>query len=161
VTGALGGAWRSEKHLTFVPRLDEARRIRTLAGADVHACIDITDGLARDLNHVCEESLRGARIEADAIPLRAVEEPSGRGGKDSGEALRRALEDGEDFELLLAVAPPAAARLLDAWDMATPLHAIGSVLPEGAGLWIECADGTRRPLPDLGYEHPTGRGDVR
>src|ERR671930_2792736 len=53
VTGPLGGSIRG-KHLTFTPRVHEALGLH--AHADLHAMIDISDGLAADVNHLCEES---------------------------------------------------------------------------------------------------------
>src|SRR5260370_11989739 len=53
VTGPLGGSIRG-KHLTFVPRVLEALQLH--AAADLHAMIDISDGLAADANHVCAEN---------------------------------------------------------------------------------------------------------
>src|SRR5262249_17440773 len=53
VTGPLGGSILG-KHLTFTPRVQEALELH--ARADLHAMIDISDGLAADVNHICEES---------------------------------------------------------------------------------------------------------
>ena len=59
VTGVLGGSLAG-KHLQFTPRVREAR---TLAGmVDLHAMIDVSDGLSQDLNHICTESGVGAMI---------------------------------------------------------------------------------------------------
>src|SRR5262249_9988348 len=53
VTGPLGGSIRG-KHFDFTPRVREALQLH--AAADLHAMIDISDGLAADVNHICEES---------------------------------------------------------------------------------------------------------
>ena len=98
VTGSLGGAWRSRKHLEFVPRIREARQLAEMC--DLHAMIDISDGLARDLGHICRASGVGARINADAVPVAAPAD------------LAAALGDGEDYELLFALPPDQADRLI-------------------------------------------------
>ena len=64
VTGSLGGSILG-KHLTFTPRVREACAHVLV---DLHAMIDISDGLAADLHHLCEESRCSAEVDATAIP---------------------------------------------------------------------------------------------
>src|SRR6266849_9999783 len=68
VTGPLGGSILG-KHLTFTPRVREAIKLHALT--DLHAMIDISDGLAADVHHLCEESRCGAVLRAEAIPIAA------------------------------------------------------------------------------------------
>lgn len=154
LTGQVGGSrGASKKHLTFEPRIEEAKCIRALAGAGVHACIDVTDGLARDAGHLCGESRCGVEIDEAALPVHPdarLLEKTGQGG-----ALEHALGDGEDFELLLAVESAAAERLLAGWKLATPLARIGRVTESSAGRRLRRANGTLEALPDRGYEHGT------
>ena len=153
VTGLLGGS-RAGKHLHFLPRLEEARLIRQIIPAGVHACIDITDGLARDLRHICEESNCGARVDEDQIPLSGdtLQFATGKHGRDP---LDQALGDGEDFELLLAVEPKAAEKLLQDWKHGTKLTRIGEIQSAADGCVLVKGNGQRRPMPDVGYEHRT------
>lgn len=144
VTGPLGGSILG-KHLTFTPRVREALELH--AAADLHAMIDISDGLAKDLSHICDESKCGAVLRAEAIPITKEAEKL----QDGRRPLEHALADGEDFELLLAVSPANGARLLATQPLAgiTLVH-IGEFVPEG--LWLdEC--GARKPLKAAGYEH--------
>src|SRR5262249_46641465 len=67
VTGALGGSIRG-KHLDFTPRVREAQQLHSLV--ELHAMIDISDGLAADVHHICEESRCGAVLIAESIPLK-------------------------------------------------------------------------------------------
>src|SRR5438105_215385 len=53
VTGPLGGSLLG-KHLDFTPRVREAMQLQQCA--QLHAMIDISDGLAADAYHLCEES---------------------------------------------------------------------------------------------------------
>lgn len=140
VTGSLGAS-RLGKHLNFVPRLDEARRIREIAPNGVHACIDVTDGLSRDLKHICAESHCGAELCAELVPL------------STGATLQNALSDGEDFELLLAVEPTAAQKLLQNWNLKTPLTRIGAITASDAGMVLVDIHEGRTPLLDTGFEH--------
>src|SRR5437588_759961 len=67
-TGALGGSILG-KHVDFTPRVREALLLHQRA--DLHAMIDLSDGLAADLGHLCDESGVGAVLQAEAIPLTA------------------------------------------------------------------------------------------
>lgn len=151
VTGSLGGS-RGGKHLDFLPRLDESRALRARAGAAIHAAIDLTDGLSRDVGHLCTESACGVEIDVASLPVAAL-----LAREDVQEALRHVLSDGEDFELLVAVAPEAAERLISGWDLAVPLTRIGRIVAQAEGRRLKYGDGRVVPLPDIGYEHGTGR----
>jgi len=101
VTGPLGGSIRG-KHLVFEPRLEEGRLFATRLR--VHAMIDISDGFARDLGHLCTAS--GVGAELDRIPIA------------KGSTLRGALYDGEDYELIVAASPSTARRIeREGWAM--------------------------------------------
>jgi thiamine-monophosphate kinase len=144
VTGPLGGSILG-KHLTFTPRVREALQLHALA--DLHAMIDISDGLAADVNHICEESQCGAVLRAEAIPITA-EARTMSGPRSS---LEHALSDGEDFELVFALPPADAQRLLQTQPIAgLTLVLVGECVDQG--LWIE-ENGRRRPLEPLGYVH--------
>src|SRR5438034_837700 len=66
VTGPLGGSILG-RHLSFTPRVREALELHELV--DLHAMIDISDGLSADVNHLCEESRCGAVLRAEDIPV--------------------------------------------------------------------------------------------
>ncbi len=150
VTGTLGGSLHS-KHFNFKPRLYEAREIRKFIPGEVHACIDITDGLSRDLQHLCTESKCGAIIYAKHIPI----SDAARSLVTPKVAIHRALSDGEDFELLLAVDPNAAKSLMVEWldTCLAPLTQIGSVVESSAGISLVSLDGVSNSMPNVGYEH--------
>jgi thiamine-monophosphate kinase len=118
VTGALGGSVAAGHHHAFVPRLREgawlARR------PSVRAMIDVSDGLAKDLPSITPRGTSPA-LSAAAIPRRR------------GASLAAALGEGEDYELLFAVADEAdRPSFLRAWKRAFPkvrLTCIGRFLP--------------------------------
>ena len=66
VTGPLGGSILG-RHMTFEPRVALARELAGAGG--VTAMLDLSDGLSRDLRHVCRESGVGAVIDRDAVPV--------------------------------------------------------------------------------------------
>jgi thiamine-monophosphate kinase len=144
VTGPLGGSLLG-KHLDFTPRVREALALH--AAADLHAMIDISDGLAADVNHLAVESGCGTILQADSIPIA----PETRSLADGRSPLEHALGDGEDFELVFAVNPEDGQRLIQTQPISgIQLVHIGECVQEG--LWID-EGGRRRALQPDGYVH--------
>lgn len=145
VTGALGGSILGH-HLDFTPRVQEALRLQDCV--TLHAMLDISDGLAADLNHLCHESDCGAVLVAEAIPIAPAAIELSRTSQKP--PLQHALEDGEDFELLFAVSPDDGAKLLQ--EPPFPgLYKIGECV--SSGLWLEDSSGQRQPLAPRGWVH--------
>jgi thiamine-monophosphate kinase len=143
-TGSFGGSIRG-KHLDFTPRVREALALQ--AAARLNAMIDVSDGLAADVWHLCEESGCGAVLRSADVPI----DPAAREMADGKTPLEHALGDGEDFELAFAVAPEDGRRLLAEQPAGgTRLTCLGEFVE--TGLWLE-QDGRRRPLPPTGYVH--------
>ena len=149
VTGDLGGSILG-KHFDFTPRVAEALWLAD--HADVRAAIDVSDGLSLDLSRVCQESGCGAVLDRAAIPIAAAARELVSRGDDKTTAVEHALGDGEDFELILAVAPAEADRLLRLQPLGVPLTRIGQFV-EQSGLWTLAEGGTHVPLTPRGYEH--------
>ena len=150
VTGELGGSLAS-KHLNFQPRILEGHWLAQ--EFDVHAMIDLSDGLATDLRHLLNKNL-GAELLTTAIPvsraakLRAKDAPSGK------TALLAALTDGEDYELLFTLPTKDAVKLHDAWKEKFPdlsLKCIGKITGE-PGIILRDEKGIH-PLNVHGYDH--------
>jgi thiamine-monophosphate kinase len=101
VTGRLGGSLDRQtglgRHFMFEPRLAEAKWLCDTLGAKLHAMMDLSDGLGRDGARLAAAS--GARLRLDSGLI-----PRSEGLAD----WRRAVSDGEDYELLFAVEPGAA-----------------------------------------------------
>lgn len=100
VTGQLGGSIRG-KHLRFVPRIKESRWLTS--HFKVHAMMDLSDGLGADLPRLAEASAVGFELDREAIP------------RNRGCSIEQAISDGEDFELLFALAPSQARSLASKW----------------------------------------------
>ena len=92
VTGALGGSLSSGHHFKFTPRLTEGAWLARQP--DVRAMMDVSDGLAKDLRALTPAGAAPA-LDASALPLRR------------GADIRAALTDGEDYELVFALAAGA------------------------------------------------------
>jgi thiamine-monophosphate kinase len=148
-TGSFGGSILG-RHFDFVPRVAEA--IALHERYELHAGIDVSDGLSIDLAHVCEESGCGAEIDARAVPVADDARRLAAKLGDGSTPLDHALSDGEDFELLLAVPEAEARRMLAEQPLGVPLSDIGRFVPE-PGLWL-IDDAGRRPIAPRGYQHP-------
>jgi len=146
VTGSFGGSLRGGRHLRPTPRIAEAARLVELA--PLHALIDVSDGLSADLHHILEASHVGADLQAAAIPIHTDVEVM-CGGMSP---LDHALGDGEDFELIAALAPDDAVRVLSQWDLPTPLTKIGEITASH-GCRLLQRDGTETDLPPRGWQH--------
>jgi thiamine-monophosphate kinase len=120
---------------------------RAAVAVGLRCAIDISDGLAQDLGHVCELSGLGAVVHADRLP---VSDHLRRAFPDEATAL--AATGGEDYELLLA-GPVAALEGLRG-QVTTPLTIIGEMV----------VDTTHRPrfldsrgreiaLAEAGWDH--------
>jgi thiamine-monophosphate kinase len=105
VTGKLGGSIR-RKHLHFVPRIAESRWLTE--NFSVHAMMDLSDGLGADLPRLARASDLGFEIEEDIIP------------RNRGCSLVQAINDGEDYELLFAIAPREEQNLETLWKKKFP-----------------------------------------
>jgi thiamine-monophosphate kinase len=127
------------RHMTFEPRVELARRLAR--DYCITAMIDLSDGLSRDLHHICRESGVGAVISRERIPIHpdAVEM-----SRDGGSPVEHALHDGEDYELLFtspSIVPDTIAR------------SIGVILPASQGVTLGF-DNASVPLIPQGWEHP-------
>ena len=147
VTGTFGGAWRSQRHLKFIPRIHEARILASRH--ELHSMIDVSDGLAGDLLHICHMSGVGAEVLAASVP---VHPDAKNEGDPTG--LQCALNDGEDYELLFTLAAPQADELIRDQPLTVRVSRIGTITQDKA-LVIVRPDGQREPLTPQGWEHTT------
>ena len=144
-SGSFGGSIRG-RHLRPTPRIELASAVRAMA--TVHAAIDVSDGLSLDLDRMCASSGYGVELDVDAIPIHpdAIELSTMTGRT----AFQHAWSDGEDFELLLTVAPDDAEKLLSS-PLPAPLTAIGKIVGR-TGLWKKHKGKFLRLAPQ-GYIH--------
>lgn len=143
VTGRLGGAVQSGRHLLPQPRLQEGARLVERYGA--RAMMDLSDGLVRDLPRLLARSEAGARVHLERLPL-ALELLGAR------DAVERALSEGEDYELLAALPPAQAARALrDPLLRRCGLTAIGEITRSRRLQWLRAGRPVR--IRARGYEH--------
>lgn len=149
VTGRLGGSILGH-HFDFTPRVREALHLN--AHFDLHAGMDISDGLLLDLSRLCEESGVGARIDLAEVPVSPEAERLARRPDDTRTALEHALADGEDFELLLAVSPEEAKKVLADPGIELTITDIGCITDQ-PGLQAKDAEGRVRAIEPDGFRH--------
>jgi thiamine-monophosphate kinase len=149
VTGRFGGSLLG-KHFSFEPRVHAALLLHQQF--ELHAGIDVSDGLSLDLFRLATASGCGAAIALEAVPIDPAARQLAARGEDGRTALDHALSDGEDFELILAASPEEAERMLDQQPLAVPITRIGQMI-ERPGLWQLSADGLLEPLAPRGFEH--------
>lgn len=162
VSGPLGGSILGS-HLSFTPRLDLARRI--VPAPALHAMMDLSDGLSMDLYRMCRAS--GCDAELDAACLERAISPAARElARTAGQTpLEHALNDGEDFELLIAGDPDLERgpyNLIRVGRMVARADAGATGRPGSLPLSVE--EGTRSEkssgLPRVTLVHPDGRRDL-
>lgn len=148
-TGSFGGSILG-RHLDFQPRVDEALLLNERYR--LHAGIDVSDGLSIDLARMAQESGCGAVLQIDSIPISDDARLLSQQRTDGISPLDHALGDGEDFELLLAVPPDEANRILADQPIDVQITDIGQFIPD-PGLWQREGQSPKRSLVPKGWEH--------
>lgn len=152
VTGRLGGAALG-RHLDFRPRIEAGRVLAAEGPTRASACIDLSDGLARDARRLAAASGVGLEIEASRLPVSDdARELARRTGRP---AWLHALADGEDYELLFAVRPSAVESLRQR-DLGVAFTPIGRVVTPDRGVVLVDPEGKRGELPEAGWIHRFG-----
>ncbi|MEX0744138.1 MAG: thiamine-phosphate kinase [Phycisphaeraceae bacterium] len=166
VTGLLGGSFETlldgyAHHLDFTPRVTLARTLASEPTTRPHCMIDLSDGLARDLRHLCDAASLDAELVVADLPLsRGAIQAANRTGRP---AWRHALGDGEDYELLFTLdqqaGRPGSADVMPTQIDGVPVTRIGTMTQSAVGrpaVTLRLPDGERvdlASLTDLGWEH--------
>ncbi|MCX5642869.1 MAG: thiamine-phosphate kinase [Candidatus Omnitrophica bacterium] len=136
VSGPLG---KGEKtHLSFLPKVKEARKIKRLFSAT--AMIDISDGLLSDFTRIAEKSRVGGKIFLSQIPCASNIRPE------------EALASGEEFELLFTARPEYGKAICEAG-----FFVVGRVTGRSSGIKVFNAAGNLYQPGRPGYNHFSGK----
>ena len=143
VTGKLGGSSAGlklfQKNKKLPPNLKK-RHLEPKARIDVTksifkyvtSMIDISDGLASEVKHICKQSKTGAIIFQDKIPL------------EKNACLIDALSGGEDFELLFTIKKNNLNKMEN-------ITVVGEIKNKSYGIWL--IEGNKKIKMPGGYDH--------
>jgi thiamine-monophosphate kinase len=150
VTGVLGASGSAVRALRAGRRAAwPAPPLRVRAGVALarvaHAMIDVSDGLAQDLAHLCRASRVGAEVRLEDLPIA----PACRRALGPS-AARFAATAGEDYELLVAMPAAARERL---GRLGCRLTRIGTVTVGAPRVRFVDAAGRSVTLADGGFDH--------
>ncbi len=113
------------------------------------SAIDVSDGLAADLGHICEQSRLSAQIHLDCVPmfppLRSLE---------PADQIACALAGGDDYELCFTTPVTMRSRISHiSADVRLPLNRIGSMQRGDSKVhWLNDR-GEEVPLAPGGFDH--------
>ena len=140
----------AKAHRTPTPRIREGRVIASSGLAT--AMIDVSDGLAGDLGHICETSGIGASLDASALPIAPATRSIARSLRLDPLAI--ALHGGEDYELLFTCPKEQARNLTERVrrETGTPVALIGETT-SAQGILLRHADGRREHVEPTGWDH--------
>ena len=135
-----------EKHLMPKPRLDLVKILTE--HVSVHAMIDISDGLASEVHHLCTNSNVGAAVYEHNIPLVSVTQRIA--GEFSELPTDYALYGGEEYELLFAISDKEFEKLERVTNDVT---IIGRFTEKEKGISLVRENGEPEPLIFRGWDH--------
>lgn len=109
--------------------------------------IDISDGLASEIFHLCKQSGTGALLEESGVPIHP--EAQLMAIQFRLDPITCALSGGEDYELLFTINP----RDTDKIRFLPDIYIAGEMLPPGDGIKLSTKGGKLHDLKAQGWRH--------
>lgn len=109
--------------------------------------IDVSDGLASDLMHICKSSGVGAFVEEAQVPIN--DEARMQAMEFRLDPITCALHGGEDYELLFTVDP----KDLDKVRYMDSVYIIGEITPKEDGIKLHTSGGQIHQITAQGWKH--------
>ncbi len=109
--------------------------------------IDVSDGLASELFHLCTQSKVGAFIEEKGVPIH--DDTQLQALKFKLDPITCALSGGEDYELLFTIKPSD----IDKVKFLPDLYIIGDIVDAKDGVKLHTTGGNIHPIKAQGWQH--------
>ncbi len=137
-----------EKHLVPKPRFDISS---LFAGkVKVHSMVDVSDGLASEVHHLCRAGDVGASVYEHNLPIEPLIQRIA--DEFSASPTDYALHGGEEYELLFTLSDEEHAKLEK---LTNDVSIIGRIIPAGEGIHKVREQGEKEPLLPGGWNHFT------
>jgi len=140
----VGNDYILERQLKPEARLDVIELLKSL-GIKPTSMIDVSDGLASELMHLCTQSDVGCELYEEKIPLDP--QTFDRAREFSLDPTVCALSGGEDYELLFTVPMAEYEKIKNVPDFTI----IGHITPKTAGINLIAKAGTSHPITAQGW----------
>jgi len=129
----------------------EARRdmidVFKKSGLQPTSMIDVSDGVASELFHICKQSKVGAFVEESGVPIHPDAQMMAL--KFKLDPITCALNGGEDYELIFTVDPSD----LDKVKYLPDIYIMGEIVPEADGIKLHTKGGNIHDLRAQGWKH--------
>ena len=112
--------------------------------------IDVSDGLASELFHICKQSGVGAMIEEGNVPIR--QEAQLQALEFNLDPITVALSGGEDYELLFTIDPKDVEKVR----FLPNIYISGEIVAKADGVKLHTTGGNIHPITAQGWNHFKG-----
>ncbi|MBK7029925.1 MAG: thiamine-phosphate kinase [Bacteroidales bacterium] len=143
-----GNDYILERQLKPEPRMDIIRKLAE-AGIKPGSMIDISDGLASEILHICNDSGVGCRIYEEKIPIDVS--TATMATEFNIQPVTAAMNGGEDYELLFTI--PMSD--LDKINQFKDISVIGHITDAASGCGLVSHDGVLIEITAQGFNHMT------
>jgi thiamine-monophosphate kinase len=145
-----GNDYILERQLKPEARIDVLQMLKAL---DIKptSMIDISDGLASEILHICTQSEVGAQIYEEKIPLDPM--TFDRAREFHLDPTMTAMNGGEDYELLFTISMKDYEKLENNPDVTV----IGHITAKGSGVNLITRSGTAHPVTAQGWDALLGK----
>ena len=117
-------------HLTFTPAVAKSRYL--VKNFKINSMIDISDGFLSDLDHILEESKKGAMVYESLLPFKNAE---------------KVLNAGEQFELIFTLPRAGLKKLPEG------CYPVGEITSSPGRISYVTRQGKRKIIKPRGYRH--------
>ena len=109
--------------------------------------IDVSDGLASEIFHICKQSGVGAFVEESGVPIHPDAELMAL--KFQMDPITCALSGGEDYELLFTISPDD----IDKVKYLGGIYIMGEIVEASEGIKLHTKGGNIHPIKAQGWKH--------